>query len=164
MEELRAEVKNILKKAHPPKPNITKEEWKAIEKLRKDDTQIVLVADKGVALVVMKREDYDKKVEDLLNTTTYITINSDPTTRYKNKLVSLLKTIKTQGGINDALYKKLYPTGAGVPKMYGLPKIHKRDTLKTHSLQHRISQLPNSKRAGLDLKPSCWQVPISCPQ
>ena len=75
-EELRAEVKNILKKAHPPKPNITKEEWKAIEKLRKDDTQIVLTADKGVALVVMKKEEYDKKAEELLNTTTYTTINS----------------------------------------------------------------------------------------
>ena len=45
-EELRVEVKNILKKAHPPKPNITKEEWKAIEKLRKDDTWIMLMADK----------------------------------------------------------------------------------------------------------------------
>ena len=127
-EELRAEVKNILKKAHPPKPNITKEEQKAIENLRKDDTRIVLMEDKGVALVVMKREEYDKKAEELLNTTTYTTINSDPTTRYKNKLISLLKSIKTQGGINEALYKKLYPTGAGVPTFYGLPMIHKRET------------------------------------
>ena len=87
-----------------------------IERLRKDDNCIVHTADKGVALVVMKREDYDKKVEGLLNTTTYTTINSDPTTRYKNKLVSLLKTIKTQGGISDALYKKLYPTGLEYPK------------------------------------------------
>ena len=86
------------------------------------------MADKGVALVVMKREEYDKKAEELLNTTTYTTINSDPTTRYKNKLISLLKSIKTQGGINEALYKKLHPTGAGVPKFYGLPKIHKRET------------------------------------
>ena len=140
-EELRTEVKNILKKAHPLKPNITKEEQKAIENLRKDDTHIVLTADKGVALVVMKREEYDKKAEELLNTTTYTTINSDPITRYKNKLISLLKSIKTQGGINEALYKKLYPTGAGVPKFYRLPKIHKRDTLKTNSLQHRSSQL-----------------------
>ena len=127
-EELRAEVKNILKKAHPPKPNLTKEELKAMEKLRKDDTWIVLMADKGVALVVMKREDYYTKAEELLNTNTYTTIDCDPTTRYKNKLVSLLKSIKTQGGINEALYKKLYPTGAGVPKFYGLPKIHKRET------------------------------------
>ena len=121
-------MKNILKKAHPPKPNLTKEELKAMEKLRKDDTWIVLMADKGVALVVMKREDYYTKAEELLNTNTYTTIDCDPTTRYKNKLVSLLKSIKTQGGINEALYKKLYPTGAGVPKFYGLPKIHKRET------------------------------------
>ena len=127
-EELREEVKNILKKAHPPKPNITKEELKVIEKMRKDDTWIVLIADKGVALVVMKREEYDKKAEELLNTTTYTTINNDPTARYKNKLISLLKSIKIQGRINEALYKKLYPTGAGVPKLYGLPKIHKRET------------------------------------
>ena len=127
-EELRAEVKNLLKKAHPTKPILTKEELKAMEKLRRDDTQIVLTADKGVALVVMKREDYDTKAEELLNTNTYTTINSNPTTRYKNKLVSLLKSIKTLGGINEALYKKLYPTGAGVPKFYGLPKIHKRET------------------------------------
>ena len=47
MEELREEVKAILKNAHSPKPNI--EEQKAMEKLRKDDTSI----DKGVALVVI---------------------------------------------------------------------------------------------------------------
>ena len=159
-EELRVEVKNILKKAHPPKPNITKEEWKAIEKLRKDDTWIVLMADKGVALVVMKKEEYDKKAEELLNTTTYTTINSDPTTMYKNKLVSLLKSIKTQGGINEALYKKLYPTGAGVPKFYGLPKIHKRET----PLRPIVSSIgavsyQTSKELGQDLEPSGWQVP-----
>ena len=94
--------------------------------MRKDDTRIVLTADKGVALVVMNREEYEEKAEELLKTTTYITINNDPTTRYKNKLINLLKSIKTQGGINEALYKKLYPTGAGAPKFYRLPKIHKK--------------------------------------
>ena len=46
----------------------------------------------------------------------------------KNKLIDLLKTIKTQDGISEALYKKLYPTGEGVPKFYGLLKIHKKET------------------------------------
>ena len=27
--------------------------------------------------------------------------------------------------MNEALYKRLYSTGAGSPKLYGLPKIHK---------------------------------------
>ena len=127
-EELRGEVKAILKRAHPPKPNISREEQKAMEELRKDTTRTVLTADKGVALVVMDQKEYQKKAEELLDQTTYSMINQDPTTKYKNRLINLLKTIKAQGGINEALYKKLYPTGAGVPKFYGLPKVHKKDT------------------------------------
>ena len=50
---------------------------------------------------------------------------TDPTTRYKNKLITLLKTIKAEGGINEAVYRRLYPTGAGSPKFCGLPKIYK---------------------------------------
>ena len=37
----------------------------------------------------------------------------------------MLKTIKAEGGISDAVYKRIYPTGAGSTKFYGLPKIHK---------------------------------------
>ena len=69
-----------------------------MEELRKDTTRTVLTADKGVALVVMNQEDYDKKAEELLSQTAYNKINNDPTSKYKNRLISLLKTIKTQGG------------------------------------------------------------------
>ena len=58
---------------------------------------------------------------------TYREIKTDPTNKLKNKLVSLLKKMKAEGGISDQLYKKMYPTGAVAPKFYGLPKIHKRD-------------------------------------
>ena len=40
-------------------------------------------------------------------------------------MINLLKSIKTEGGMNENLYRRLYPTGAGSPKFYGLPKIHK---------------------------------------
>ena len=93
-----------------------------MEELRKDTIRILLTVDKGVALVVMNKEDYEKKAEELLSQTTYSKINNDPTTKYKNKLINLLKTIKTQGGINEALYKKLYPTGAGVPQILWTPQ------------------------------------------
>ena len=53
-------------------------------------------------------------------------MKSDPTSRIKSKLISLLKKIKSEGGIDDTQYKKMYPTGAVPPKFYGLPKIHKR--------------------------------------
>ena len=41
--------------------------------------------------------------------------------------ISLLKKIKADGGIEEQLYKKMYLTGAVVPKFYRLPKIHKGD-------------------------------------
>ena len=45
--------------------------------------------------------------------------------RLKNKLISMLRSIKTKGSLSEDLYRRLYPTGAGSPKFYGLPKIHK---------------------------------------
>ena len=76
----------------------------------------------------MDRADYNNKAQKLLEDRgTYQEIKADPTNKLKNKLVSLLKKIKAEGGISDKLYKKIYPTGAVAPKFYGLPKIHKRD-------------------------------------
>ena len=124
-EELRGETKSILKNIQPPKPNISKEEAKAIQELKRDQEKIILTANKGVSMVVLDKEDYIKKSEDLLKQTTYRELAADPTNKYKIKLIILLKTIKSEGGIGNNTYKRLYPTGAVSSKYYGLPKIHK---------------------------------------
>ena len=130
-QELRLEVKKILKKAQdaPRSPsNITREEIKALHELKKDKERIILTADKGVALVVMDKADYISKSEEILNTSTYMKIPKDPTNRQKSRLINILKNIKSEGGLNEEIYKKMYPTGAVSPKYYGLPKIHKAAT------------------------------------
>ena len=124
-DELRGEIKTILKKIKTPTNNITKEEKKALVELRKGISKTILTVDKGVSLVVMNKEDYHKKALELLDQSTYKTLAADPTNKYKNKLISLLMTIKSEGGIDETTYKTLYPTGAGTPKFYGLPKVHK---------------------------------------
>ena len=43
----------------------------------------------------------------------------------KNKLINILRNIKAEGGLKEEVYRRLYPIGAGSPKFYGLPKIHK---------------------------------------
>ena len=117
--------KSILKKIKPPKSNITREEQRALAELRRDKNRVILTADKGVSMMVMDKEDYIKKAEELLDQPAYKSISTDPTTKYKNKLISLFKTIKTEGGINEVTYRRLNPTGAGSPKFYGLPKVDK---------------------------------------
>ena len=125
VEELRGEIKQLLMKKHTIKPNIHKEEYQALKQLKKDNTRMVLIADKGVSMVVMDREEYIQKSEELLNQPNYKILQTDPTTKFKHKLISILQSIKSEGGIDENTYKRLYPTGAKPPKYYGLPKIHK---------------------------------------
>ena len=96
-----------------------------IRELKKDDTRVILTADKGVCLVVLDKEECIKKAEELLQEKTYKIITTDPTKRQKNKLIQIFKKIKEEGGMSETTYKKVYPTSAGIPKFYGLPKIHK---------------------------------------
>ena len=86
---------------------------------------MVLTVDKGMAMVVMNREDYtDKALSLLADPNTYKTITKDPTTKLK-KLSKMLRYIKNQGGHSDHGYRKVYPNSAVAPKIYSLPKIHK---------------------------------------
>ena len=127
-EELRVEIRGALRKTHSTRSNITREEVQALADLKRDSSKVIFQADKGVALVIMDKPDYITKAEDLLkDQKTYKEITTDPTNKLKSKLISLLKKIKAEGGIEEQLFKKMYPTGAVAPKFYGLPKIHKRD-------------------------------------
>ena len=95
--------------------------------MKRDNTRIVLTADKGVLLVVMDKEDYVKKAEELLNQPTYRTISSDPTTKHMNKLINLLKSIKTDGGMNESYTKGFTPQGQGPLNSMASPRFTKKE-------------------------------------
>ena len=125
VQELRAEVNIILRKAKPPKSNISREEKKALKEVREGQDRMVLTAYKGVALVVMDRKEYQDKVEGLLATLAYRTIKADPTNKLKAQLIQKLRRIKRETNMGEGMYRSMYPTSCTVPKFYGLPKIHK---------------------------------------
>ena len=84
-------------------------------------TRIILTADKCVAPIVLDKADCIQKAENLLKQGgAYKTIAADPIKTQKNRLINLLMKIKAEGGINDILYRKMYPTGACAPKSYEL--------------------------------------------
>ena len=51
----------------------------------------------------------------------------DLTNKQKSKLITMPRGIKAESRLEDTIYKKMYPTGASSPKLYGLPKIHKKN-------------------------------------
>ena len=60
-----------------------KEERIGLTQLKKDQDRVVLTEDKGVAMVVMDKQDYINKAEALLAQWAYKTIPRDPTNKIK---------------------------------------------------------------------------------
>ena len=121
-QELRAEVNILLRRAKPPKSNISREEKKALKELREDQDWMVLTADKGVALVVVDRKEYQEKIEGLLATPAYRAITTDPTNKLKAQLIQKLRRIKRETNTEEGMYRTMYPTSCTAPKFIGYVK------------------------------------------
>ena len=104
--ELRSNINSLLRKALAPKPNLTKQERVGLAQLKKDKDRVILTADKGVAMVVMDKEEYVNKAQELLAQPAYRLLCRDPTNKIKAQLITKHRTIP--------------------PKFYGLLKIHKK--------------------------------------
>ena len=59
--------------------------------------------------------------------TTHEPLANNPTAPYKRKLINIIKRWQSQDPIPQQLKHRIYPTAEEVPKIYGLPKIHKPD-------------------------------------
>ncbi len=124
--DIRIAVHQILRTSQKkPTSNLTIEEAKALKNLRKDNSIIILPADKGNATVILDREAYTKKMKGILHDGSYMTLRKDPTKKFERvthqKLLDLMKI----GELDKELYKKLNPTNSCLSCMYRLPKIHK---------------------------------------
>ena len=78
-------------------------------------------------MVIMDRQDYINISKQLLTQSAYRAIPRNSTNKIITKLISILKRVKNQTGLDSYTYKAMYPTGCQAPKFYGLPKIHNPD-------------------------------------
>ena len=90
-----------------------------------DQDRFILTLNKGVAMVVLDKEDYINKAWGLLTQSAYKELPKDPTNRIKAQLITKLRRIKKNSNLDEGTYKAMYPTVCVLPKFYGLPKIHK---------------------------------------
>ena len=67
-DQIRSQVYSIIKTARPPvKQNLSREEKKAMCELKRDNSIVIIKADKGNAVVVMDRNDYEKQTGEMLD-------------------------------------------------------------------------------------------------
>lgn len=115
---------------------------------------IITTADKGNKTVIMYKENYNKKMEELLeDKSTYRKCREDPTPKLE----------KTNNKLVNELYKKEYITlwdktrltsiAATSPTLYGLPKIHKDNIpLRPISSSQKVPCYNLSQHIGKILK------------
>ncbi|XP_072043000.1 uncharacterized protein [Amphiura filiformis] len=120
--QLRAEVVGVLKSTNNSKPNLTKDEEQALKDLKKDETIMILPADKGKATVVLDKGEYEEKVKNMLDDDkTYEKLKNDPTARYKRKLVSLLSSWKKDKKITERSIGNFVRQRKTLPACIALP-------------------------------------------
>ena len=122
VQELKADVNSLLRRAQTPRANLSKEERKALTELKKVKDVMVLTVGKGVAMAVLDKEEYIQKAENLLAQSAQKTIERDPTNKIKAKLIQILRRIKRETGMEEGMYKAMYPTGCNPPSFMGYQK------------------------------------------
>ncbi|XP_072043325.1 uncharacterized protein [Amphiura filiformis] len=125
-EQLRAEIAGTLRSAKPPSSNLTRDERNALRNLQKEKSILILPADKGKATVVVDTDDYESRVNHLLqDEKTYEKMESDPTPKYKRQLIGILSRLKKEKKIDDKQYKSYTQLLIMFIVLYCTNKIHK---------------------------------------
>ena len=114
------------------KPNLPKDEYKALLNLSKNKSIIITRPDKGNGIVIMNKHDYLSKMNDILKDKTKFKVVSGNiyknTMKLENRVWTFLRKLKSNMAINSKQYDRLKPTGSTPGRLYGLPKVHKIGT------------------------------------
>ncbi|XP_067667509.1 uncharacterized protein [Haliotis asinina] len=113
---LRHQIADIIRKTPSQQNNLSKDERKAIQELRKDKGITITAADKGKATVIMDTPEFIQLVDKTLgDPTTYKPLNKDPTAKLERQLKKTLKTLHTNREISDSIFNHLNPNNSQPP-------------------------------------------------
>ena len=130
---------------------MTKECFQAIKALRSNDDIYITKPDIDSGVVILNNNDYNRKMGMILNDTTkFLNLgpvdSNDNTAKIESRIQRRLLRLKKDNLISQNVYDAIRPTGSQRPRMYGLPKTHKKDVplrsilSMTGSAQHHLAK------------------------
>ncbi|XP_045463801.1 uncharacterized protein LOC123673359 [Harmonia axyridis] len=87
----------------------------------------VLNSDKGSVTVIIERETYKQKMYEIVNSESFRTLRKDPTLTLQTKSNNYIKKLQDLNILSAERAKALKSYNSVCPKIYGNPKLHKRD-------------------------------------
>ncbi|XP_062713172.1 uncharacterized protein LOC134290144 [Aedes albopictus] len=134
VDEIRADVatamSNFLNYNNQPRHHehewIVKDVGRSRKFLKENPSLLVTKSDKGNQTVILSANEYEEKMEEMLqDTDTYEKISFDPTARVSRKIKAILDDWKENRYIDARTHRKLNVSNCNPPRIYGLPKTHK---------------------------------------
>ena len=107
---------------------LTNDHLTALKDLQNNDDIIISRPDKGAGVVLMNKKDYIDKMNSLLSDTTKfkkMEAEKDRTVAIEKSLSKLVRQLKQKQLIDSIEFERIRPTGTTIPRLYGLPKVHK---------------------------------------
>jgi hypothetical protein len=95
----------------------------SINKKISDNDLLISKADKGNCTVILNKVDYIEKVGNVLNDEKFVEISRDPTNKYNDEVIKLIKDSPSIFSKFDLF--RLKQMNPQCPRLYGLPKVHK---------------------------------------
>nr|VZI10889.1 unnamed protein product [Spirometra erinaceieuropaei] len=115
--------------SHKQRKTLSKAEDEALRTLKADKSIVILPADKGRSTVVMNKEDYTNKVDELLgDRTAYIPREGDTTKTLISEINKHLASLRKSKVITQLDWLRMKPKDSAIARFYGLPKVHKPGT------------------------------------
>lgn len=111
------------------RPNLTKDEWKALNQLSRNNSIVIKRADKGSCVVVEERKKYiEEGLKHLADKDIYLEIESDYTPDIAKAINVLAKKHRAKGHLTEDMEAHLTnpkPEETRTQQLYFLKKIHK---------------------------------------
>ncbi|CAH8600980.1 unnamed protein product [Schistosoma rodhaini] len=105
---------------------LTSQEQTALKKLRTRKDIVIVPADKGRTTVIMDKEEYIKKAEEILeDKSTYKPMDINPVKKLDNRISKTLNKLVKAGEITKQDQWRMKSNEPVLPRFYGRPKIHK---------------------------------------
>ena len=111
------------------KSPLTPQHLQALKDLRNRNDILLSRPDKGSGIVILNKTDYIDKMDTILaDESKFLKTNEkDCTKKVEAELTNCLKRLRDNGHISITQFDNLKPTGCIIPRLYGLPKIHKEN-------------------------------------
>ena len=108
--------------------NLSTEELQCFKRLSKRQDIVFCKPDKGKGIFVLNKCDYVKKLNNIVSDPSkFKLLPDDPTEKRESSLQRYLRLLFSKGIFSREIYDKIRPVGSNPSRIYGLPKLHKKD-------------------------------------